>query len=86
MKVIFNPVHNEECQLINENTLTEYINTDPTSPADGDMWVKRTVAVDGVEGTPRGLLLALTYSGNGISNYELSFKTINDDIKRVTLN
>jgi hypothetical protein len=68
-----------------QKQIAEYDNDDPASPTDGDMWVKRTVTVDGEVGVPRGMLLALTYAGDGTSTYELSFKTIDSGIKRVAI-
>jgi hypothetical protein len=68
-----------------QKQVEEYDNADPASPTNGDIWVKRTVTVDGEAGSPRGLLLSLTYAGDGVSTYELSFKTIDLDIKRVAI-
>ena len=50
--------------------------SDPTSPSAEKAWVRRTVTSDGVVGEPRGLLLALTYTGQAAtSTYELSYRT-----------
>lgn len=54
------------------------LSADPVSPANGDAWVLASQK----KGSPIGLLLALTYP---VSVYKLSYKTIADGIKRVTL-
>lgn len=64
--------------------ISEYDNADKPTSANGDVWVKRTMSVDGVAGEPRGLLLALTYAGEGASTYELSWQSIDSGIKRIT--
>lgn len=66
-------------------TLTEYDNTDKPSPVSGDIWVKNSYNTDSVAGTPRGLLLTLTYAGNGASTYQLSYKNSAGNIVRTTL-
>ena len=67
-------------------TIPEY-NTDPVSPSAEDAWVFRTGSgADGTVGVPRGLLLALTYSGAASSaTYELSYRTAAATTIRTTL-
>lgn len=84
MGVKFNPLSGN-FDLVNETSVTQYDNVDKTSPVAGDVWVKRTVGVDGVVGEPRGMLLALTYSGAGTSAYELSYQTNESTIIRTVL-
>lgn len=63
------------------------VDTDPASPDDGDAWVLRT---GGGGGAPvmmhsifsLGMVLG---TGGGATTYQLSYKTISDGIKRVTL-
>lgn len=66
-------------------TVTEYDNEDKPSPSAGDVWVKKSHIDDGTTGTPRGLLLTLTYSGAGISTYALRYKNEAGDIIQTTL-
>lgn len=57
------------------------LSSDPVSPTAQTAWVLATP--DGIGGTPRGLLLALTYSG--IETYQLSYRTLENTTVRVTL-
>ena len=57
------------------STIPEYT-TDPVSPVAEDAWILRTEVTDGVVGVPRGLLLALTYTGLAVSStYQFSYRT-----------
>lgn len=71
--------------LLHDHKVPQFENTDKPSPKAGDVWVKRTVALDGDVGVPRGLLLALTYSGDGVSTYELSYRTEEATTVRMTM-
>tara|TARA_R110000868_G_C10972640_1_gene770674 strand:- start:12856 stop:13152 length:297 start_codon:yes stop_codon:yes gene_type:complete len=54
------------------------VSTDPASPAAEDAWVLRSGSGGAIaDGTPIGLLLALTYTGNaGTSfSYQFSYRT-----------
>ena len=84
MPVKFNPLSNN-FDFVNKTSIPEYENADKTSAIAGDVWVKRTVALDGDTGVPRGLLLALTYTGDGISTYQLSYRTVENTTIRVDL-
>ena len=66
-------------------TVSEYDNEDKPSAVAGDVWVKKTFVIDGEVGVPRGLLLALTYSGDGVSTYELSYKNVLNNVIRTSL-
>lgn len=61
--------------------------SDPGSPAAQDAWVLRTVgATDGDAGQPRGLLLALTYTGEATETaYQFSYRTQQGTTIRTTL-
>lgn len=59
-------------------TYIPVVATDPSSPADGEMWNLRTVTGAIADGTPIGLLLALTYTGNVGSNSPLVL-SVNDN-------
>jgi len=63
------------------------VTSDPGSPSAEDAWVlKSGGVVDGVAGSPRGLLLALTYTGTtSASNYQFSYETSTEGTKRVPL-
>jgi hypothetical protein len=67
-------------------TIPEYY-TDPVSPVAEQAWVLATGSGAIADGTPMGLLLALTYTGNGGSGftYQFSYRTIEGTTKRVTL-
>lgn len=55
------------------NTIPQ-LNTDPASPNAEDAWVKRTGSGSSIpDGTPIGLLLALTYTGNSGSSFTYAF-------------
>lgn len=60
---------------------------DPSSPSDGDVWVLRTTSGGGVgAGSAYGMLAAITQAGSTASTtYQLSFKTIANGTKRVSL-
>lgn len=54
------------------------LSSDPASPKAEDVWVLRSGSGASIpDGTPIGLLLALTYTGNsGVSfTYQLSYRT-----------
>lgn len=62
--------------------------SDPASPTPEEVWVLRSGGSGGIpDGTPIGLLLALTYTGNAGSGftYQLSYQTLEGPIIRVTL-
>ncbi|MEK7106551.1 MAG: hypothetical protein AAB895_04335 [Patescibacteria group bacterium] len=63
------------------------VDTDPVSPAAEDAWVLRTGGgTDGTVGEPRGMLLALTYSGDiTAGTYQFSYRTAASTTVRVTL-
>lgn len=66
-------------------TIPEYA-TDPVSPSAEDVWVLRTDTADGTAGSPRGLLLSLTYTGNMLSSsYQLSYRTAAGTTIRTTM-
>ncbi len=62
------------------------LNSDPVSPTVEQAWVlKFTPPPDGIAGTPRGLLLALTYAGaTAPSTYQFSYNS-SGGIMRVPL-
>ena len=68
-------------------SITQYDDNDPTSPSAEDAWVLHTTSgQDGTAGEPRGLLLALTYTGAvGGHTYQFSYRTNEGDTKRVNL-
>ena len=54
------------------------LTTDPASPSAQDAWVLRSGSGGAIpDGTPIGLALALTYTGNGGTayTYQLSYRT-----------
>ena len=59
------------------NNIPEYL-TDPALPIAGTTWVLH----DGIQGSPLGLLLALTRHDD---SYKLSYKTISGDVVRTPL-
>lgn len=63
------------------------VDVDPVSPANGDVWVLRTTSGGGLgAGTVMGLLAGITNPGAGASaTYQLSYKTISNGTKRVSL-
>jgi len=63
------------------------VDSDPASPSAEDAWVLHTTTgQDGTAGEPRGLLLALTYTGTvGGHTYQFSYYTKEGTIVRVTL-
>lgn len=62
------------------------VNTDPVAPAAESAWVLRTTAGAIPDGTPIGLLLALTYTGNtGSSSYQFSYRTNEGTTIRVAM-
>jgi len=83
MAVKFDPILGKLRQK--DGLLKEYDNTDPSSPKNGEIWLKKTFTSDGTAGEPRGLLLVNTYAGAGVSTYQISVKTENDGIKRVSI-
>jgi hypothetical protein len=56
--------------------------TDPVSPVAGQVWVKASTTT---EGTPMGLLLAITKEITVVTGYQLSYKTTEGTIVRTTL-
>lgn len=56
------------------------VGEDPQSPQSGDTWVLRSMSGGG---TVIGIMAGLTYAGS--ETFQLSYKTIADGIKRVTL-
>ena len=66
--------------------IPEY-DADPSSPANGDVWVLRTTTGGGLgAGTVMGLLAGITNPGAGASaTFQLSYKTISNGTKRVSL-
>lgn len=61
--------------------------TDPVSPTPEEVWVLRTGSGGIPNGTPIGLLLALTYTNNSGTafTYQLSYQTLEGPIVRVAL-
>lgn len=61
--------------------------SDPASPTPEEVWVLRTGSPSIPDGTPIGLLLALTYTDNagGGFTYQLSYQTLEGPIVRVAL-
>lgn len=68
------------------NHIQELIN-DPVSPDPEEVWVQRLGTGIGIpDGTPIGMLLALTYTNNTAPfSYRLSYQTIEGPIVRVSL-
>lgn len=54
------------------------VTTDPATPADGEMWLLRETTGAIPNGTPIGLLLALTYTGNTGTTAELQLSAWDD--------
>jgi hypothetical protein len=85
MAVKYDPIlhkKRESDEGVGSLTVSEYENAEPASPSSGDIWVKKKFTVTG---GPMGLLLALTYAGDGEVTYELSYKNAAADIVRVVL-
>ena len=62
------------------------VSTDPASPAAEDAWVLKTTAGGITDGTPIGLMLALTYQGNtGSTTYQFSYRTQESTTIRVSM-
>lgn len=62
------------------------VSTDPVAPAAQDAWVLKTASGAIADGTPIGLLLALTYKDNtGSLSYQFSYRTQEGTTKRVTI-
>lgn len=61
--------------------------TDPVSPDPEEVWVLRTGSSGIPDGTPIGMLLALTYTDNVAAafTYALSYQTLEGPIVRVAL-
>jgi hypothetical protein len=60
------------------NRLIPQLSADPAAPVAESAWVKRTGSGGAIaDGTPIGLLLCLTYTGNAGSSftYEFSYRT-----------
>lgn len=54
------------------------VTSDPATPADGEMWLLRETTGAITDGTPIGLLLALTYTGNAGTTAELQLSAWDD--------
>jgi len=59
------------------------VTIDPATPADGDMWLLRETTGAIADGTPIGLLLALTYTGNTGSTAPLQLSAWDDDASTI---
>jgi hypothetical protein len=62
--------------------------SDPIAPVAQQSWVLRSGSGAIPDGTPIGMLLCLTYTGNGGSSftYQFSYETIEGTIVRATIN
>lgn len=82
-KVAFNPLP-APFELI--STIPQ-LSTDPSSPNAEDAWVLKQGQAAIPDGTPIGLLLALTYTGNQASavSYQFSYRTQEGTTVRTTL-
>jgi len=67
------------------SNIPEYDNADPTSPVEGDIWVKRTFVDSGIAGEYRMLGLLMLRTGEGASTYQLSYKSSLGTIVRTSL-
>ena len=69
-------------------SIPEYT-TDPSSPLINSAWILKTAVGGGIpDGTPMGMLLALTYTGNsagGGTTYQLSYMTAEGTTIRTSL-
>jgi len=67
-------------------TIPQY-DTDPEAPSANDAWILHTTSgTDGVAGEPRGLLLALTYTGEvGGHSYKFKYQTEEDTTIEVSM-
>ena len=59
------------------------LTSDPTSPVAQDMWVLATASYS--DGTPMGLLLAITQAAVTGYTYALKYRTLEDTTKSVAL-
>ena len=60
--------------------------TDPVSPDQQTAWILKSITGGAGAGEAVGLLLALTYAGDGaVPTYQLSYRTIEDTTVRVSL-
>lgn len=68
------------------NTIPE-ITADPVSPSPGDAWVLASAFNGIMDGTPIGMLLALTYTGDqgAPTTFQFSYRTSEGTTKRVSL-
>lgn len=65
----------------------EELYTDPASPMPEEVWMLATGSGAIADGTPIGMLLALTYTGNAGSafTYQLSYHTLEGNTIRVAM-
>lgn len=59
----------------------QQLDADPVSPNPEEVWVRKNMSIS--DGSPIGLLLALTYVGT--LSYDLSYRTLEGTTKRVSL-
>lgn len=81
-QIIFNPFTGKFDYVNAPGVSIPEYTSDPVSPVAGDTWVLRSTPEPG--GGAIGLLLALTYAGEGLE-YELSYFTTENTIVRVDL-
>lgn len=85
MKPLYNPLLKKNIQFIND---IPQLTADPAAPTDESAWVLRQGTGGGIpDGTPIGMLLALTYTGDPGTpyTYQFSYRTKDGTTKRVSL-
>lgn len=69
---------------VREKDIIPQLDADPTNPKAQDAWILKTGGSSGVEGSPIGLLLPLTYV-SASTTYEFSYRTKEGTTIRIVL-